>query len=155
FGGTGMFFFMALYLQRVLGLSPIGTGLRLLATTGVAAAHAPAAARVIPRVGASRMLLAALSLELAGLAGLTQLAGDSTYGAIWPFLALIGVSLSIYPTAILDTILRNIPRAQAGLASGFQIAALNISTVVAVSVLGLILASTVVGRYRDALYSAG
>ena len=49
-----MFFFMALYMQNILGYSPLEAGIRFLPSTVVIIVAAPIAGRLTDRIGAQR-----------------------------------------------------------------------------------------------------
>ena len=53
FAMLGMFFFMALYMQNILGYSPLEAGVRFLPTTLMVVIVAPIAGRLIDRIGAA------------------------------------------------------------------------------------------------------
>ena len=48
-----MFFFMALYMQNILGYSPLEAGIRFLPSTVVIIVAAPIAGRLTDRIGAA------------------------------------------------------------------------------------------------------
>ena len=62
FAMLAMFFFMALYLQNILGYSPLEAGLRFLPSTLVIIVAAPIAGRLTDRIGAKIPIAVGLSL---------------------------------------------------------------------------------------------
>ncbi len=57
----GMFFFMALYIQNILGYSPLEAGVRFLPTTMVIMVVAPIAGRMTDRIGARPPIVVGLA----------------------------------------------------------------------------------------------
>ena len=63
-----MWFFLSLYLQQVLGYSPLRAGLAFLPMTLCIVAGSTLASRVVTRVGPKPMLVAGMVAQAAGLA---------------------------------------------------------------------------------------
>ena len=120
--GAGMFamwFFLSLYLQQVLGYSPVVTGLTFLPQTAAIAVGATLSGRVAPRFGPRNVLILGAVLAAAGLYWLSFIqAGDSYWtGACGGgILATFGMGLAFTPIALLAT--GGVPHEEAGLASG-------------------------------------
>ena len=75
----GMWFFLSLYLQQVLGYSPIRAGLAFLPMTICIVVGSTIASRLVIRVGAKTLLLAGM---LAQTAGLLLFSGVSAHGQL-------------------------------------------------------------------------
>ncbi len=120
--GVGMFamwFFLSLYLQQVLGYSPVVTGLTFLPQTLAIATGATLSGRIAPRLGPRNVLMIGAGLASAGLFWLSFIqAGDSYWtGACGGgILATFGMGLAFTPIALLAT--GGVPHEEAGLASG-------------------------------------
>jgi EmrB/QacA subfamily drug resistance transporter len=115
----GMWFFVSLYLQQVLGYSPIRAGLAFLPMTLTIAAVTTLVSRAVYRIGAKPPLLAGLAAMTAGLLLFTGVHADGTYlGEVLApsLLVSIGMGLSFVPTTILAV--AGVAPAEAGLASG-------------------------------------
>ena len=67
FAMLGMFFFMALYIQNILGYSPLEAGVRFLPTTLVIMVVAPIAGRMTDRIGARPPIVAGLAIVAVSL----------------------------------------------------------------------------------------
>src|SRR5690348_18374371 len=94
----GALFFLAQYLQTVLGYGPLGTGWRLMPWTGVLMVGGPIAGRLADRYGSTALLTSGLVLHGAGLLGLagTAHAGAGYGGMLVPLLVGgLGISLAI------------------------------------------------------------
>jgi len=120
--GVGMFamwFFLSLYLQQVLGYSPVVTGLTFLPQTLAIAVGATLSGRIAPKVGPRNVLMLGAFLGAGGLFWLSFIqAGDSYWtGACGGgILATFGMGLAFTPIALLAT--GGVPAQDAGLASG-------------------------------------
>jgi MFS family permease len=75
----GMWFFVSLYLQQVLGYSPIKAGLAFLPMTLCIVAGSTLASRAVIRVGTKPLLVAGLISETIGLLLFATLSADGTY----------------------------------------------------------------------------
>jgi EmrB/QacA subfamily drug resistance transporter len=115
----GMWFFLSLYLQQVLGYSPIQAGLAFLPMTLCIAVGSAVVSRVVLRVGAKRLLVTGLAVTAIGLGLFTQVSADGTYlsDVLAPsILVAIGMAFVLVPVTI-SAVAGVAPR-EAGLASG-------------------------------------
>ncbi len=150
--GAGMFamwFFLSLYLQQVLGYSPVVTGLTFLPQTAAIAAGATLSGRVAPRLGPRNVLMLGALIGAAGLFWLSFIQAGDTYwtGACGGgILATFGMGLAFTPIALLAT--GGVPHEEAGLASGL----VNCSRQIGASV-GLAALTTLAASRTAALLS--
>ena len=118
-GLFAMFYFASLYLQNILGYSPLTTGLAFLPVTFGIAIGATLAEKLIPRVGLRPVLLAGM---LVAAAGLTVLAATTQVGGHYPGIigGLLPMSIGMGATFVSLTLVAttNVDAADAGLASG-------------------------------------
>jgi EmrB/QacA subfamily drug resistance transporter len=118
FGLFGIIFLMTLYLQTINGLSPIETGIQLLALTVsimVASAIAPMVAK---RLGTRTTVVVGSAVTLLGCLGLTRLAVGSGFGTYAWALALLGIGVSLCGAPATIALLGSVPADRAGTASG-------------------------------------
>jgi EmrB/QacA subfamily drug resistance transporter len=131
-------FFMTLYLQTVLHLSVIVSGLCFLPMTLTTFVAATQAARVVARFGASRVIGAGMVFLAGGLLLLSRMAAGGSYvedvlpGGV---LQSLGIGFCLVPSTIVA--MQDVPRKETGVASGV----LNTSRLVG-SALGLATLST-------------
>jgi EmrB/QacA subfamily drug resistance transporter len=117
-GLIAMFFFLTLYMQNVLGYSPIETGLAYLPlcfTIGIAAGVSPA---LIARVGTRPLIVAGALISAGGVFWLSRIPVDGTFlGDLLP--GMIVLSLGFGPVFVAVTTAANdgVPSARAGLAA--------------------------------------
>jgi EmrB/QacA subfamily drug resistance transporter len=114
-----MWFFLTLYMQNVLGYSPLAAGLAFVPQTVAIAIGAGISSRVLPRVGARSLLIVGPLVSAAGLAWLSRLSPNGTYlvDILGPgVLIAFGLGLSFMPVTFAAT--SGVARSDAGLASG-------------------------------------
>jgi EmrB/QacA subfamily drug resistance transporter len=155
FIATGMFstfFIGALYLERVLGYSPIETGVAFMpATVGMGTMSSGLAARLVDRFGPRKVMYpgivtGSLGLVLLGLAGQHPSYFPQVFFAF--FLLGMGAGASMIP--LLQMAMAEVPKADAGLASGI----VNVSTQMSAA-LGLAILSTLATNQTRSLVAEG
>jgi EmrB/QacA subfamily drug resistance transporter len=120
-GGSvfAMWYFVSLYLQQVLGYSPIEAGVAFLPMPITIAACTQAATRLTGRFGAGPVLAAGMTLIAVGMLWFAGIAPDGDYlsDVLGPaLLCSAGIGFSFVPVTIAAT--NGVERAEAGLASG-------------------------------------
>ena len=114
-----MWYFVSLYLQQVLGFSPIQAGLAFLPMTLAIAAASTAAGRLTSRIGPGRVLAGGMSLIAVGMLAFSFVDADGSYlgDVLVPgVLTATGIGFSFVPVTI--AALAGVEGGQAGLASG-------------------------------------
>ncbi|HET9939047.1 MAG TPA: MFS transporter [Gaiella sp.] len=151
-GMFAMFFFNTLYVQKVLGYSPLEAGLAFLPFTLGIIIGAGLAQPLVPKVGAREVPLAGSALAVVGLLLFLRLGPDSTYfpDLLGPIMLIsIGMGLVFVPVTLIAT--SGVPVDDAGLASGL----FNTSQQIG-GALGLALLTTLsTNRTEDELASVG
>jgi EmrB/QacA subfamily drug resistance transporter len=115
----GMWFFLSLYLQQVLGYSPLKAGFSFLPMTLCIVGGSVFASRMVSRIGVKTLLVLGMIAETAGLLMFTGLADNGSYlGDVLAasLLSAIGIGLSFVPATI--AAVSGVDRSEAGLASG-------------------------------------
>jgi EmrB/QacA subfamily drug resistance transporter len=114
-----MFLMLTLYMQQVLGYSPMKTGVAYLAVAGTAIIWSTVAAQLVTRVGVKPVITAGMAFLTAGLLYFTQVSvGGSYLGDLLPGFLLIAVGLGFSFVPISIAALAGVQRSDAGLASG-------------------------------------
>jgi MFS family permease len=114
-----MWFLSSLYLQQVLGLSPLHAGLAFLPMALVITLVASRAGKLVSRFGVRAVLFSGLLMMTAGLLLFTKIAASGSailYVVLPGMLTAAGIALSIVPSTILAT--HGVKQGQAGFASG-------------------------------------
>ncbi len=144
----GSWYFETLYMQHVLGYSPLQAGLAFLPQTLLIAAGAQVTARLVPRFGPRPLIVTGALVAGAGLALLAQATTTTGFvgGLLGPFVLIgLGMGLAVTPIAVAGTA-GVLPR-DAGLASGL----LNTSRTVGASIGLAALATIAATRTASAL----
>jgi EmrB/QacA subfamily drug resistance transporter len=148
----GMFFFASLYVQEILGYSPIQAGLAFLPVSAGIVVGAGIAQQLIKRLGVRRVSIAGISLATAGMLVLTQLPVHGSYvsNLLVGLLPMsIGMGLTFVPITLLGT--SGVTADDSGLASGLFNTAQQVG-----GSLGLaILASLAASRTSSLLHASG
>ncbi|MDX6740679.1 MFS transporter [Actinocorallia sp. A-T 12471] len=135
-------FFTTLYLQVVLGYSPMEVGLAFAPITLLILLISPRAAALVTRYGTRPPLAAGFVLLVLGTALLARMPDDGTYlrDVLGPFVLLAaGSGLSYAPTFVAGT--AGVPASGQGLASGFLNSAQELGAAVGLAVLGALAAA--------------
>jgi EmrB/QacA subfamily drug resistance transporter len=114
----GQFFFLTLFVQDVLGYSPLRAGFAFLPITAAIVTSSQFAARSLPRIGPKRLMTVGAAFAVVGLAWLTQVSVTSGYldGILGPMLAFgLGMGLLFVPLTIIAV--SGVPPHEAGAAS--------------------------------------
>lgn len=112
-------FILTLYLQSVLGWSPLGMALALLPTGLLVASSAPFADRLIDRFGAPRLILTGLASLALGYVLFLRVGTSPNYVTdILPSVLLLGVGFALAFPSINVQATAGIRNAEQGLAAG-------------------------------------
>jgi EmrB/QacA subfamily drug resistance transporter len=134
-----MFLLLTLYMQQVLGFSPLKTGVAYLACAGTAIIWANVAAALVNRVGIKPVMVTGMALMTAGIALFTQISvGGSYVSDLLPGLLLIGIGMPFAFVSISIGALAGVPDRDAGLASGINNTAFQIGGALGIAVLSTI-----------------
>ncbi len=149
------FFFGTLYLQNVLGFGPVATGFAFLPMTlTVAALSSGVVAALVRRLGPLPVLFAGLGAMIAGLLLLASQGAGAGYApvALIAFLLMgLGAGSSMIP--LLTLAMAEVPRADAGIASGIVNVTMQVAAALGLAVFGTISADHARGL-RDGGHSA-
>jgi len=147
----GMFFLLSLYMQQVLGFSPLRTGVGYLAVALTAVAASGAAQALVTKLGVKPVLMTGLSLLGAGLAYFTQVSVNGSYVSdLLPGFLLIGVGLGFSFVPVSIAALAGVTGRDAGLASGL----INTSQQIG-GALGIAILTTIATTHTQNLLKTG
>ena len=115
----GMIFIVTLYMQQVLGYSPIRTGLAWLAMSVAALVSAIVTSQVVTRVGARYPIAVGLILAAIGFGLLANVPVAASYASdLLPGLLIFGIGLGMAFVAASIGALEGVAERDSGLASG-------------------------------------
>jgi EmrB/QacA subfamily drug resistance transporter len=152
--GAGMFAlfpFLSIYLQDILGHSPLGAGLRFLPITVFVFAVPLATRRLAARVPMWALLAVSLAIVCAGLLLLEVISPNSAYAAMLPGFVVCGIGIGLANPTIAAAALRVVDPARTGMASGVSNTARLTGLAMGVAALGAALEH----RVGDRLTAAG
>jgi EmrB/QacA subfamily drug resistance transporter len=113
-----VFLYLTLYLQTVLGLSPIETGLVYLPGTFLVFIVSGMTAQFGAKFSPAKIAALGLALVAAGLAGMLVIGVDSSWTALLPGLLVTSVGTGLFNPTGSALALRALPDEQSGLAAG-------------------------------------
>jgi EmrB/QacA subfamily drug resistance transporter len=146
-GMFSVFFFTTLYLQNILGYTPIRTGLSFLIVpfaVGLTATNVP---KLIKKIGFKPILMVAPLFVAAGLLYLSRIPVDGTFwGNVAPGLILMGLGMggTFVSATIAGT--TGVPHHESGLASGLLTTSQQVGGALGVAVLTGV-ATSAAGEY--------
>jgi EmrB/QacA subfamily drug resistance transporter len=141
-GMFGMFFFASLYVQEILGYSPLHAGLAFLPVTGGIVVGAGLAQPLVKRAGVRNVAVFGIVLATIGMVVLAQVPVHGTYvGDLLPGLLplSIGMGLVFVPITLMAT--GGVDANDAGLASGLFNTAQQVGGSLGLAILSTLAAS--------------
>ncbi|MFC8176063.1 MFS transporter [Streptomyces sp. NPDC057242] len=115
----GMFFFLTLFVQQVLGFSPLRAGLAFLPVSAIIAVGAGLTSNLLPRYGPKPFMVTGSVLAAAGLSWLTLTDVHSTYlGSILGPILVFGMGMGLIFVSLTIMALSNVEPRDSGAASG-------------------------------------
>ncbi|HWJ45529.1 MAG TPA: MFS transporter [Gaiellaceae bacterium] len=141
------FFLLTLYVQDVLGYSPIKTGLTFLATAGTAVVSAGVAQALTTRFGAKPIIAVGLALLTGAMVWYSQIPVNGHYASdLLPGYLMVGVGIAFAFVPVSIAALAGVVEREAGLASGL----INTSQQIG-GAIGTAVASTVFASHLKSL----
>jgi EmrB/QacA subfamily drug resistance transporter len=139
----GVFFFMSLYMQNVLGYSAVETGAAFLPMTVLIILIAPAAGRFSDRIGSRWLMTAGMTLLAVSLVLFSRLGLESGFWDIFPGLIVGGLGMATVMTPMTAAALGSVPVAKSGVGSGVLNTFRQLGGALGIAVMGAIVASYV------------
>src|SRR3989454_4462967 len=138
-----LFLMLTLYMQQVLGYSPMKTGVAYLAVAGTAILTSAVAAQLVTRIGVKPVLVVGMTSLTAGLVYFTQVSvGGSYLSDLLPGFLLIAVGIGFAFVPISIAALAGVKSSEAGLASGLINTSQQIGGALGIAALSSIATST-------------
>jgi EmrB/QacA subfamily drug resistance transporter len=142
FGMFGSIFLLTQYLQTVLGYSPFGAGLRMLAWTGVTMVAAPVAGVLSDRVGGRPLMAIGLVSEAIALGWMAAIARPALpFSHLVAPCVLSGLGMGLFFAPVANVVLSAVRPEEEGQASGAHNALRELGGVFGVAVLAAIFAA--------------
>jgi EmrB/QacA subfamily drug resistance transporter len=155
FAMLGVFFFLALYMQDILGYSPLEAGIRFLPSTLMIVTVAPVAGRLSDRFGPRWLIAGGLTIVAASLFSFSGIAVDSTYLDLLPGFMLLGIGIALTMSPMTSAAMNAVPVEKAGIASGVLSMFRMVGGSLGVAVTGAIFQGLVSSRLSSLLSGSG
>jgi EmrB/QacA subfamily drug resistance transporter len=137
------FLMTTLYMQQVLGYSPMKTGLSFVAVAGTAVVWSTLAAHLVTRFGVKPVLAVGMAAVAAGNVYFTHVSvGGSYLGDLLPGFLVIGLGVGFAFVPISIAALAGVREAQAGLASGLVNTSWQVGGALGIAALSTLAATT-------------
>jgi EmrB/QacA subfamily drug resistance transporter len=137
----GVFFFVSLYMQNVLGFSAVQTGAAFLPMTILIILVAPIAGKLSDRFGSRGLITAGMLLVAAQLLVFSRLSDDASFWNLLPGLVLGGVGMSMTMTPSAAAATRAVAVEKAGVGSAVLNAFRQVGGSIGIALLGAIMAA--------------
>ncbi|WP_225835606.1 MFS transporter [Streptomyces sp. NK08204] len=146
--------YLSIWMQTLLGLSPVRGGLTLLPMTAVSMVVALLVGRLLHGVPAWLTIGGGLLLVGAGTLGQAVLDAGSGWTALLPGFVLVGIGTGLVAPTAAGAALAAVPAEQAGMASGAVNTVRQLGYALGVAVFGTVLTSRMTGPLpRDAAHA--
>lgn len=141
FAFTGSLLFLTLDLQQVEGYTPLEAGLATLPITALILLISPRMGGLMHRFGARPFMTAGPAVVAAGFLLFLLPGRRVSYPTqILPPVFVMGLGMSIFITPLTSTVMSSVPPTRVGIASGINNAVSRIASLLAIAVLGVIVA---------------
>jgi EmrB/QacA subfamily drug resistance transporter len=153
----GTFFYVSLYMQNVLGYSPVQAGATFLPMTLLIILIAPRAGALTDRVGSRWLVGAGMTLLALMLFYYSTLGASESFWSLLPGLLLGGVGMGMTMTPVTAAAMSAVAVDKAGIGSAVLNSARQVGGSLGIAVMGSIVAgaATYLGGFHDALRVGG
>lgn len=151
----GVFFFVSLYMQNILGYSAVEAGAAFLPMTVLIIVVAPLAGRASDRVGSRWLMVTGMALLALQLVYFSQLSTDATFTSLLPALVLGGIGMSLTMTPSSAAAIRAVPVDKAGVGSAVLNACRQVGGSLGIATMGAIMASAAGGAQTTEAFMRG
>ncbi|WP_335981185.1 MFS transporter [Streptomyces sp. CA2R106] len=141
FGALAIYFFTSMYLQDVLGFSPLKSGLLFVPMAFALAAFAGFSTLMEGWIGGHRTVSLGMVMMTVGLIMLNMHDEHSTFASLLPCLIVLGGGMGIMNVPMTNAVMQNTPEAQAGVASALLNDAREVAGLLGITIIGAVLRS--------------
>jgi EmrB/QacA subfamily drug resistance transporter len=138
----GVFFFVSLYMQNILGYSAIQTGATFLPMTLLIVLLAPVAGKLTDRIGGRWLMGGGMTLLGISLLIFSQLDRSSGFWDIFPGLIVGGIGMAITMTPTTSVAMGSVPVDKAGVGSAVLNSMRQVGGSLGIAILGAIVAAS-------------
>ena len=142
----GVFFFVSLYMQNVLGYSAVQAGAAFLPMTGLIVLVAPLAGKASDRFGSRWLMATGMVLLATQLFYFSRLGLHESYWTILPAMIIGGFGMSLVMTPSAAAAMSGVPVDKVGVGSGVLNSARQVGGSIGIALIGAIIAHEAAGR---------
>jgi EmrB/QacA subfamily drug resistance transporter len=151
----GVLFFVSLYMQNVLGYSPVRAGTAFLPMTVLIVAIAPLAGRVSDRMGSRWLMTGGMMLVALQLFYFSRLGVHESYATLVPGMLIGGVGMASVMSPSNAAALRGVPVDRAGVGSAVVNTSRQVGGSTGIALMGAIVAHGIAGRQTPEAFVHG
>jgi predicted MFS family arabinose efflux permease len=151
----GVFFFISLYMQNILGYSPVKAGAAFLPMTGLIILIAPLAGRLSDRVGSRWLLTGGMALLAVQLLYFSRLGVHEGFWNLAPGMLLGGVGMPAVMAPASAAALSGVSVDRAGVGSAVLNSSRQLGGSIGVALMGAIMAHEIGGRQTPVAFVHG
>lgn len=155
FAMMGVFFFLAIYMQNVLGYSALGAGIRFLPTTLVIMVLAPLSGRLADRIGPRTPIVIGMLLVTLALYMFSRTSVSDTFSDLLPGFIVLGAGIGLTMSPMSTAAMNAVSTTKAGVASGVLSMFRMIGGTFGVAALGALFQSEAKDRMAETLAGSG
>ena len=138
-GFLSVFFFLTLYMQNVLGFTPIQSGSAYLPVTAGIIVAAGVSTQLVPRIGTRPVIVAGALIAAGGIFWLSRIPVHGSYPTdLLPGLAIMSIGLGAVFVTVTTAANAGVPAGQAGLAAGLLNTSLQLGSALGLAVFSAI-----------------
>ena len=152
---AAVLFFLPLYMQEVLGYSPLKSGLLLLPLSATMVVFLPLGGPISERVGPRLPIAAGLLLSAVGGYLFTHIDGSSGYNELWPAMLVLGAGVGLCLTPLNTAAMNAIRRAEHGAAAGVLVTMSGLGAMFGIAVSGALFQTVKDHKSDDLLAKVG
>lgn len=151
----GVFFFVSLYMQTVLGYSAVQAGAAFLPMTVLIILIAPIAGKATDRFGSRALMTVGMALVAAQLLWFSRAEADSSFWSMLPGLLIGGTGMAMTFTPATAAAMRSVPVDKAGVGSAVLNSFRQVGGSIGIAVMGAIMAHEAGGRRTPQAFMDG
>jgi EmrB/QacA subfamily drug resistance transporter len=155
FAMLAMFFFLALYMQNMLGYSAVEAGVRFLPSTLMIVLIAPIAGRLADRIGPRPLIATGLSLTASSMFLQTRIDVGTGYGTLLPAFMIMGVGMALVMSPMSTAAMNAVESSKAGVGSGVLSMSRMVGGTFGVAVIGALFQHLSRSYLHDSLAGTG
>jgi EmrB/QacA subfamily drug resistance transporter len=151
----GVFFFLSLYMQNVLGYSAVQAGAAFLPMTLLVTVVAPLAGTLSDRLGSRALMTAGMAVVGTQLLYFSTLGEHASYWKLVPGMLLGGIGVPSVMTPASAAALSGVPNDKAGVGSAVLNSSRQVGGSIGIALMGAIMAHEIAGRTTPESFTHG